>query len=254
MTWPVAFVLLAATCTSARGQEADPLVTDRPDFTESASTVAPGRLQLEAGYTFSREGGTRTHAFGEVLARIGLHPLLELRVGLNSFVFADGPSGDDEGFEDLVLGTKIRLLRPAASEPLRPAAALLLGAFIPTGATGISGERLTPEAKLALAWELTPQLSLGSNLNVASVEAAGMRFAQFSGSLALGIAVAARLAAFVEVFGFTASNPAGQDAGFLNGGLTFPASEDLQFDARVGIGVGDPDPNYFAGVGFALRL
>ena len=34
----------------------DPLVTDRPDFTESAVTVTRGRTQIEMGYTFSQFG------------------------------------------------------------------------------------------------------------------------------------------------------------------------------------------------------
>ncbi len=31
----------------------EPLVTDRPDFTESTEAVPAGHLQLEAGYTFT---------------------------------------------------------------------------------------------------------------------------------------------------------------------------------------------------------
>ena len=34
-----------------------PLVTDRPDFTESAVGVPIGRVQIEAGYTWTRKGG-----------------------------------------------------------------------------------------------------------------------------------------------------------------------------------------------------
>ncbi|MFQ5990494.1 MAG: hypothetical protein ACE5K9_11330 [Candidatus Methylomirabilales bacterium] len=47
-------------CTG-QGSKPDPLVTDRPDFTESTETVAPGRFQIEAGYTFSRPGTRMTN-------------------------------------------------------------------------------------------------------------------------------------------------------------------------------------------------
>ena len=46
-----ALLLAAAT---ARGQDEAELVSDRPDFTESAVAVAPGRVQVEAGATTTR--------------------------------------------------------------------------------------------------------------------------------------------------------------------------------------------------------
>jgi hypothetical protein len=51
----------------------EPLVTDRPDFTESSSTVGSGVLQLEGGVTFvdSRSGADVT-SVGEILARWGI--------------------------------------------------------------------------------------------------------------------------------------------------------------------------------------
>src|SRR5262245_8730113 len=53
-----------------------PLSSDRPDFTESSTTVGCGLVQIESGYTFTLDesGGIRTvnHSFPEALARIGL--------------------------------------------------------------------------------------------------------------------------------------------------------------------------------------
>ena len=64
-------LLLAATSRSVAQHESDhgpidpmkePLITDRPDFTESTEAVPAGHVQLEAGYTFTfdREGSDRT--------------------------------------------------------------------------------------------------------------------------------------------------------------------------------------------------
>ncbi len=55
---------------AAHGAQAEPLVTDRPDFTESAETVAPGLFQLESGYTFTRRGDDKEHALGEFLGYV----------------------------------------------------------------------------------------------------------------------------------------------------------------------------------------
>src|SRR5215207_9327340 len=66
----------------------EPLVTDRPDFTESPATVGQGVVQLETGYTFTTDsaGGLRTtnHSFPESLWRIGmLADWLEFRIVWN---------------------------------------------------------------------------------------------------------------------------------------------------------------------------
>ncbi len=47
---------------TTRGEE--PLITDRPDFTESPVAVAPGLFQLEGGYTFSKDAGEDKHTLG----------------------------------------------------------------------------------------------------------------------------------------------------------------------------------------------
>lgn len=83
---------------------------DRPDFTESAAVVGSGSLQLEAGYTFRREGPARVNSAGEVLIRAGLALWAELHVGLNSLVWLDGRGQDSSGFEDVSIGEKVGLL------------------------------------------------------------------------------------------------------------------------------------------------
>ena len=240
---------------TAAGQITDPLVTDRPDFTESAITVQPGRIQLESGYTFSRENDVTTHAIGEVLARIGLVSRLELRLAVNSYGFTDDASGNQRGFEDFFVGAKIGIVEAAPGfNLLRPGVALLVGTSVPMGQEGFGGEGVWPEVRLALGWGVTRRLSVGSNLNAASVQIDGDRFGQFSGSLALGYALAERWGAYLEYFGFASSKTRGLDNSFLNGGLTLLANNDLQFDARVGVGLSDPNVNYFLGFGFAWRI
>lgn len=237
------------------GDEPEPLVTDRPDFTESAETVQPGRLQLEAGYTFARSGGVRDHTFGELLARIGVLDRAELRLGLNSYQVVEGPGGDASGLQDLSLGLKAKLAEGATDrfEPLRPTVAILLSADFPTGADEVGSDAGAAGGTIALAWPLTPRLSLGSNLGVAWLGLGDDEFAEFSGSLALGVSIGRNAGVYVETYGFSSPDPAGLDAAFLNGGLTFAFGPDLQVDGRVGVGFDNPRPNYFAGLGFAFR-
>ena len=82
-------LMLALTPLPLAAQEAE-MVGDRPDFTESALSVPAGRIQLEAGLTFSDfESEGEQIAFGEALLRIGLAESFELRGGLGSWVDID---------------------------------------------------------------------------------------------------------------------------------------------------------------------
>ncbi|HVR97870.1 MAG TPA: transporter, partial [Thermoanaerobaculia bacterium] len=63
----------------------EPLVTDRPDFTESTSTVAPGHFQVEGGATLARVEDEDSETWGEVLVRYGLGPRLEARLAAGSY-------------------------------------------------------------------------------------------------------------------------------------------------------------------------
>ncbi len=246
----LSFLVLAPRPASAQD---DPLVTDRPDFTESAVSVTPGRLQLESGYTFSRIGATEVHTAGEVLVRIGVVARAELRLALNSFAWQDGPGVDAEGLEDAAVGVKLELLEgPGVPGSPLPSLAVLVSTTVPTGEAPPGVDEPQPGAILAAGWTLSDRVTLGSNVGIAYPLADGDdRFVEVSGSASVGIGVTPALSAYIEAFGFAASE--GPDTGFLDGGLTYLVLPNLQFDARAGIGVNDRDPDYFVGAGFAVR-
>lgn len=228
------------------------LVTDRPDFTESAVTVRPGRVQLEGGCTFSRTGAAERHTAGELLARIGVTGSAELRVGVGSVVVEEARGARETGVDDATLGAKLTFAGGGMGLG-RPAAALLLSTSVPTGSEGFGGRGVQPSAILALGWVLSERISLGANVGLTSAKAGGERFRQGRGSASLGVALDPRTGAYAEVYGFTAEEEAGPETGYLDAGLTRLLSPDLQIDLRVGVGVNDPEPEYFAGAGLAWR-
>ncbi|HVR98294.1 MAG TPA: transporter, partial [Thermoanaerobaculia bacterium] len=152
---------------------------------------------------------------------------------------------------------KVRLTGDAAGlAPGRPAVSLLLGTSVPVGDDELTSDAWEPEAKLALAWELTSWLSLSANAGAAYRNAPGVddRFTQISASLSAGFAVTDRLGAFAEVYGFSEEELEGDSTRYVDGGVTWLIGNDLQLDARVGWGLNDPDPDWFAGVGAGLRF
>jgi hypothetical protein len=252
---------------SARQDEPDPwaeaLITDRPDFTESPLSVAPGRVQLEGGYTFSRLEGERSHTVGELLARIGAVDRLEFRLGLNSLVFQSEPDSADvpssqlrsiRGLEDLTLGLKVEVFRPPPSKPGLPQLGILAGTSLPTGRSDIGAKGLQPGALLAAGWDLTDWLAAGMNVGYAYAEDEDGRFDELSGSVALGFGLTQRLGAFAEWFGIYPLPDDREDKNNANAGVTYLLSPGFQLDARVGIGLGGPRPNFFVGAGAAWRI
>lgn len=232
-----------------------PLVTDRPDFTESAEAVDRGEVQVEAGITLSRFDGANDWTLGEVLVRMGIVPGAELRLGLNSFAVSDGFGSTQSGLEDFSLGVKVELHQPAeGSDPAVPTVALLLSTSIPTGAEGFGEDALQPQAIFSTSWEVSDRASLGTNLNLGYPSVAGDGYAQFSGSVALGVSLAERLGGYAEYFVFAPPAPDQSAAGFLNGGLTVLITSDFQLDGRVGVGVHGHDADVFVGFGAAKRF
>lgn len=225
-----------------------PLVTDRPDFTESASAVAPGHLQLEAGYTFTHSDDVDEHTLGELLFRIGLWDGIEGRIGVNSIAWVD--DGDEAGIEDPSLGLKAVL---ATAQGGRPAIAILIGSTVPIGDDDIGEDDWQPGVTGAFAWDLSDRLGLGVNVGYTYASEDDERFDQGSASLALGIGLTERTGAYVEAFTiFPAGDSTGDDV-TLDGGVTYLVHDSFQLDARVGVGLTDDAPDVFVGFGVARR-
>lgn len=239
---------LVATGGPARASD-DPLVTDRPDFTESAVSVAPGRVQVEAGVTLTSSGDADELTVGEVLARIGLVDGIELRVGAGSFVDLDAPGVDQSGWADPSLGVKIELPFRAPGDG---DTALLVTAGLPAPGD-LGGDGIVPSAVLAAGWDLTDRLSLGANLGYAHERADDERFGQLFASTALGVAASDRLGLFAELFRFSREEPGGDDRTYADVGATWLLRPDLQLDLRAGRGLDGPDRARFVGAGVAIR-
>jgi len=247
-------VLLGATALGA--QEADdpgPLVTDRPDFTESALSVPAGRLQIEGGYTWSRQGDETSHSIGELLLRLGLLRGFEARLGLNSFAIVERPGSDVDGLEDISLGTKLDVVE-LFGWPRTARLALIAATAVPSGSSEIGPTEWQPEATLAFSFNISERLGLGSNAGLRFPVDEEGRFTQGALSVALGIGLSDSWGTYIEAYTLLpeGSRP---DELYLNAGVTFLTSDDLQLDARVGSAVaGSIWQNVFAGIGASWRI
>ncbi len=248
-----AATVLLALLAAAAAAEDDPLVPDRPTFTAGTDTVTRGMTVIETGATYTESGELDERAIGELLVRIGWTEIVELRLGLNSWVRVDGPGGAVSGLQDMSVGCKIRLSDPLPPGSRLPQVAMLFATTLPTGSDEFGDSEPQPAATLALAWALSDRTSLGSNVGYARKGARNDRFGELSASLVLGRALRDGLGGFVEVYALSRQQGRGDDQIF-NAGLTWALSEDSQLDFRAGAGLDSESVDFFVGAGAAVRF
>ena len=237
----------------------EPLVTDRPDFTEASTTVGRGVAQFEFGYTYTYDDDgtaqTRSHSAPEVLLRLGvLAEWLELRVAYNYGDVLEtpgvGPATVANGSEDLFLGLKIAL---TPQVELLPELALIPQMTDP----GLTDGEVLPGVNWIYSWEVNDFISTGgsSQYNRAIDEATSAAYGEFAQSWTIAYTLTERFGAYTEWFVLV---PDGADSvrteHYFNGGFTFLLSNDVQFDIRAGVGASEASDDYFLGSGMSVRF
>lgn len=140
---------------------AQAIATDRPDFADATVTVGVGVLQLESGYSFSRNIGDKEHTLGEWMLRTGLSDRAEIRLGVNSYKY-DGGSGFGDGSVDF----RFRLYQGKAEPGIGSFnLSLLAGAILPTGSRRFRSNRVQPTVMLTSDVQLNRALTVAPAVN-----------------------------------------------------------------------------------------
>ena len=248
----------AAPCVEGGPDLDEPLVTDRPDFTEASSTVGLGVAQLEVGYTyvFDNDGTDQTilHSYPEPLLRAGiLADWLELRVGW-TYVTEEISSVRESGSADLYLGFKIGLTPQSG---ILPEMALIPQMFVPVGADPFSADEVLPGLNWIYGWEINDFISTAGSTQFNRVvdNVTADAFTVWAQSWTVAYSLSEQLGAYTEWFAlFPHSADTARPEHFFNGGFTVLVSDNIQWDIRAGLGLNDAAADYFAGSGLSLRF
>ena len=252
--WAVWIGAAAVSC-AAQG----PVAGDRPGFGDGASVVAPGRVQVEAGYAYSDLDGFDQHAFGQMLLRFGVARRVELRAGLISYLvqergcstgaFCIEESGHETGVEDLSVGVKVNLIQGTG----QPVLAAIVDTALPTGNDAFSGDEVTPTLKLALDVGLSDAVTFSGNVGNTFTLGGNLVEAFFT-YLALGVGVPG-LEGLDAFAGFYSLFPRSADvANSLDGGFVYRLNNDTQLDVNLGFGLTPEAADFFIGAGIARRF
>ena len=229
--------------TSAHGQESNPISTERPGFSSSPYTVAPGVFQIESGYQYLDNGsGLDDHTFPLLLMRYGIADSVELQVNWPGYSWADGGGGSTRGANDASVGVKWNVSSPDAKVPV----AIFAGLSLPVGANEFSSDAVDPT--LGAFWSYSGGLDWFGTVVVNHSN----DITTVTNGIGISFPIDQGTGVFVEYYGTFAENSGPEH--YLDGGITFLASNDLQLDLNAGIGLNGRAADLFVGLGLGYRF
>ncbi len=234
-----------------------PIVTDRPDVTESSSTVPHKTLQIETAVMYEKtqnaEASIDNWFLGTTLLRFGLWEGFELRAGsfyqlTRGTLKESGADSTEYGVGPLMLGFKVYIV---SERGLRPEISILAEMTLRhVGALTYRPTFSYPVAKISASHTLAEDLSLGYNAGFAYNGENADGF--FVYSIVLGYSITARLGFFGEAYGtFDHGNLPNHR---VDGGFTYLVRNNLQLDISAGTGFDSNIDKHFISTGISWRI
>ena len=235
-------------------EKAEPIDTDRGNFTNGIGTVPKGSYQIETGVTLTRLDGARQFTFGEVLLRVPLSAKSEIRLGLNSYETVTGSGPITFGFQDVSIGYKFKVREQIGSSGWGcPGVAVNVSTLFPSGSNSYREKVLQPSALLIFSRDVTEKFSTGVNIGYGYLSSGGQRFSQWIGSVSGQFKLNPKTTLFVEYIGVLPGGPGNPNANYFDTGILFLLTDSIQLDARIGKGTSGARPDDFIGFGASYR-
>lgn len=236
---------------AAKKEKLGDIISDRPDFTESANVVGRGVTQLEYGTTIESSDGTTSLSSPELLVRWGLTKRIEARFSGEGLHKERETTGRGlRGYSDTEVGAKVSLW---GEQKGLPSLALIPFVSLPVGNRKISSLGYDPSLKVAWGKELPADFGLSGNVNVTRIGGPEGRVKQWAWSLSLGHDLPMGFGGYLETFRFSCWD-IGQGAALIaNGGVTHGLGKNAQLDLRFGRKMTTAGPDWFTGFGVVLR-
>jgi hypothetical protein len=163
------------------------------------------------------------------------------------------------------VGFKWQLLTEDKDRKWVPTTALITSVFAPTGGSSrLSSQTVEPYVNLIYAWSLTKKLTFGGSTGYLHqrvqpfVPGAGLHtdsFERFHQSLVAFYSVGERSTLFYEwyVLMFTSAAD-NRPTHFMDGGVLYRLSPNMQLDLRAGFGLSGHPDDFFSGAGYSVRF
>lgn len=238
-------------------EQEEELETDRDSFTPATTVVKRGGFLVESAYSFiDNRRVAETHSYPELLVRYGWRENVELRFGWNYEIGGAGNpvSGNISDFEEeeaeleeeakLLYGAKFFL---SEQQGWTPRSSFILQGFTPTyGQSNLT----TLSATQVFGWTLRNGWSWDNGLRYGTSGFEGDHFNVWSPSTVLKVPLTERLKAHVEYFGaMTSGRERETTQHFFSPGTHYLLTRNFEVGMRVGWGLNEQSPNFFANAG-----
>ena len=236
------------------------LATDRPDKTESPTTVDAGHFQIELDFaTFTQDQmngvSAKTWNIAPFNLRVGLLNDVELSLVFASYVQED--TEDKTAKKMLVLsgvGNFITRLKVNlwGNDGGRTAFAFFPFMKFPTGTGGLNNNSVEGGAIFPFSMTLPAKFELGMETGVviSRNESSANYHEEFVNSITFSREIAGKLSGYCEFFSIVNTERDSNWIGTADFGLTYALTENVQLDCGCNIGVTDAadDINAFSGL------
>lgn len=239
----LATLLCALLLTLAPSAVQAQVVPDRPGLGDGSAVVGTQAIQAELGYALNDFGGATQHEVGQLLLRYGVNDFLELRGGINSYVFTEA----DDGYNGTSVGAKVRLWR---SNVAQLSGVATTGLPTGTGRFESRDDRVRQTLKLAFDGALGTGLSLTVNggLSFYYTDDAATQWLVIP---TLTTSINERTGFYVGYGGFYTENA---NSNFVEAGLTYLTTPSTQIDVNTGLQLDEGSDYFFIGLGLAHRF
>jgi len=216
---PALLVLCILSPNVLQGQ-AQPIITDRPDFTESPFAVPLGSVQIEAGIIRQSDDEIASTSGPEALVRWSPTARMELRFQLPGYA-SEGPVS---GFTDAGFGLKVEI-----GDFKGWSLGVIASMGLPTGDEATSAGGMEPSLILAAGRDLSEAWTVGTQASIVRpAEGGGV---VVGSTLVAGRMLTHRVGAFVEIA--AEREPGARASALVHAGLTFLISPTLQLDLHA---------------------
>lgn len=223
----------------------DAISTDRPNQTESSSTVPHHSFQFESGAVgvFDTENPA---VYGGVLLKYGLFDGFEIRLAASLGKY-ENSEGSVTGFSPMQIGFKSYITKQKGALPEISFIGMLLIPFISSPSLEINYP--APVFKFAFTNQISKVFSIGYNIGAAwdglTPEPDWLY------TLSFGASITDELGCFIEPYGFFSEGNYPISA--LDAGFTYKITSLIQVDISGGVGLNEPTPDGFISAGFSFR-
>lgn len=245
-------------------QELPPIVTDRPDITESAETVQKNRLQIESGILYNKYQSKNKDSLNRetiyirelttlpnVLFRYGVNNFMELRLGLALSLDNESFGGRFESrsslnFDAPSIGVKFKL---EEQDRVLPSTAIILQVVSPAlSSNSFDDDYFDPTVTFCFQNTIAEKIGIGYNVGLSLDDGLNESLGVFY-SLSGSYLFSNKVSVFAEYFGYSSFDT----YGVADLGVTYLINNNIQIDLSGGINF-EIEDYYFLNTGFSIRI